>query len=84
MKHSLWSWWKWLCVVLWKLILEVNDGVLRENETTHQTPLEKNNVFIPFMCLPFPVHTVPAKLVEDGKWNERMVCVVERGSCCCF
>ena len=53
--------------------------MLRENETTHQTPLEKNNVFIPFMCLPFPVHTVPEKLVEDGKWNERMVCVVEKG-----
>ena len=65
-------------------MLEMNDGVLRENETTHQTPLEKNNVFIPFMCLPFPVHTVPAKLVEDWKWNERMVCFVEKGQLLLF
>ena len=41
--------------------------------------LKRTTFFIPFMCLPFPVHTVPAKLVEDGKWNERMVCVVEKG-----
>ena len=40
--------------------------------------LKRTTVFIPFMCLPFSVHTVPEKLVEDGKWNGRMVCVVEK------